>query len=605
MELIEAFDLAQKGDQAGFDYLYRYTKDKAYYCALSKMKNPDDAYDVLHDAYIKVFNNIKNIDVPQAFVTYLNKAIANKALDIFRQRQTRNTTLFSEYGNDDDSDNSKDISEIEDTSDYANVEINIEHEERKKLIDELMSDLSDDQKLCVTAFYIQEMSIKDIAEAYETSENTIKSRLFQARKKIETKGNEMKKRGIEFFGLSIVAFLASLTSMEAKACEYMGPEFSTIMSSVSTAANIGTTSAATSSAIKSGITIAGKTISTKVAAIIGAAVIAIGGIGTAVIINTSAKDLYQRIYIDFDRDSTYIEYVFDYQDGINDKYCIYYNDNDSNTSYHGFASYTTPGTKIYATKYHGNIYFTTQPNSNGLYCVWNSWCKPNVEYDSLYMNGITQGYVMEDGTPLEETDPTCNELAQYLYDTNFDYSLWTDITTLGTKGLSQKDAYNYSVEHQDEWIELIATTNDDILNTDIESSNDDLNTDAINNDVTNNNTENDETTDDDSSDDTENIENTNETALTGTWTNDFPGASEGIDHFEINFDNMTYYAGDANGIITYIGNNQYQFTLTGFSDGSTTSMDEGIVTITQNDDGTISASYWGGDVMKKVGTFSW
>lgn len=601
---------AQNGDKSGFEELYKFARNNCRYAAYTYINNKADADDAFQEAFLKVYQNINNIKSPRAFISYINTAINHTCYDMNKKYDNSHVDMFSdkEY-----EDGPEFLDTFVDESDYTKVDINIEHEERQQLIEEIMSDLSNEQKACVFAYYIQEISIKDIAKEYNVSENTIKSRLFQGRKKMEAKGNELKKRGIEFFGLSIVAFLTSLTSMEAKACEYVAPTFETTMAHITATKTTVTGAETINTAAKTGIKLFGKTISTKIAAISAIAIIGIGGIGAGIISsrNINQNNEYQNsnlditsdenkpfyIYTDWDKNNKYV--ALEIEGNENNSQITYVeqlNDYQYNEIYDNYLltdfEDSIENTPIYAKMYDDTIYLMHKDIEDAVFYV-------------SYFNGDTIERKIFDYTGelfnslLYNPDWSWVKVAYNLYDTNFDYSDWIDLTTLGTKGMSKKDAYNYSIEHQDEWIELLKATNepspeininDNKLYTESNTidSNDDTNNDLLNID---------------SSSNTDSESTIVETSpFTGAWTNDFPGAFEGISHFDIDFDNMTYYSGDAYGDIIYIGNNQYKLHLKGFSDGTIVDEDDGIITIINNNDGTISIN---DDILKKIGTFSW
>ncbi len=49
---------AREGDQQAITMLYERSNRKAYYLAMQLVKDPDQAQDILQDAYLKVFTNL-------------------------------------------------------------------------------------------------------------------------------------------------------------------------------------------------------------------------------------------------------------------------------------------------------------------------------------------------------------------------------------------------------------------------------------------------------------------------------------------------------------------------------------------------------------------
>jgi len=60
--------------------------------------------------------------------------------------------------------------------------------------------------MCVMMFYIEQMSVKNIAEVTGVSENTVKSRLKYGRKNIEEKVLELERKGTKLYGITPFPF---------------------------------------------------------------------------------------------------------------------------------------------------------------------------------------------------------------------------------------------------------------------------------------------------------------------------------------------------------------------------------------------------------------
>ena len=55
----ELVERAKMGDQQAIAALYEKTSRKAYYLSLQLVKDQDQAQDILQDAFLKVFTNLK------------------------------------------------------------------------------------------------------------------------------------------------------------------------------------------------------------------------------------------------------------------------------------------------------------------------------------------------------------------------------------------------------------------------------------------------------------------------------------------------------------------------------------------------------------------
>lgn len=205
MDFKEAVEKAKNGEESGYQYLYKQTYQKNYYVALSYMKQEEAAQDVLQEAYIKAFNSLEQLQDADRFPQWIARIVTTKALDELKKRKL---VLFSQMENDEEGDSTADW--IEDERLEVQPEISLDKKETSRLVQEMIAALSEEQKVCILSFYMEEMSVKEIAEALGVSENTVKSRLNYGRKKIQEKVLELEKKGTKLYGLAPVPFFVWL-----------------------------------------------------------------------------------------------------------------------------------------------------------------------------------------------------------------------------------------------------------------------------------------------------------------------------------------------------------------------------------------------------------
>ncbi len=205
MTYTEAVELARKGEERGFGFLYQNTYKSKLYLALQYMKNEEDARDILQDAYMKAFTKLDSLQDPERFPAWLGQIVANTAKNALVRK---NPILFSEVPSDTEEEPFELHIEDEDVS--RQPELSYTTEETRQLVRELMDSLSEEQRICILMFHIEDASIREIAEALNCSENTVKSRLNYGRKNIKKKAEELQKKGYKLYGLAPLAFLLLL-----------------------------------------------------------------------------------------------------------------------------------------------------------------------------------------------------------------------------------------------------------------------------------------------------------------------------------------------------------------------------------------------------------
>lgn len=205
----EAVQLALAGEEQGFGYLYENTYKTKYYLALQYMKNQEAAEDVLQDAYIRAFSKLDTLQDPENFSAWLGQIVANTAKNALVKK---NPILFTDV--EEQTDMADYTEKIEDDDIDGQPELSYTREETRTLVHELIDSLSEEQRMCILMFHIEDISIKDIAQTLGCSENTVKSRLNYGRKNLKTKAEELQKKGYKLYSLAPLPLLLLLLRTE-------------------------------------------------------------------------------------------------------------------------------------------------------------------------------------------------------------------------------------------------------------------------------------------------------------------------------------------------------------------------------------------------------
>lgn len=154
-------------------------------------------------------NEIKN---PDAFISWFNMVVASKAKNLLRKNSP---VLF-------DSNETEQfmLESIEDTDKDFQPSADYEQSELRDEVMGLIDNLSDEKRTAVILFYYNEMTTKQIAESLNVNENTIKSRLVQAKKDLTKGVKELEKRNGKLLGVApIPVILWAMRSSATKTAE--------------------------------------------------------------------------------------------------------------------------------------------------------------------------------------------------------------------------------------------------------------------------------------------------------------------------------------------------------------------------------------------------
>ncbi len=165
-----------KGDSLAFEEVYnRYSKPLANYFCRMLWKDREKAQDFMHDLFTKIVNKPELYDPSRPFKTWIYSVANNMCKNEYRKQEVRKNTVGGLHENMAVADNSVDKARQLD---------------REKFNDLLYKELENLEEVQRTTFLLRfkmDMSIKEIAEATETSEGTVKSRLFYTLKKLSEK----------------------------------------------------------------------------------------------------------------------------------------------------------------------------------------------------------------------------------------------------------------------------------------------------------------------------------------------------------------------------------------------------------------------------------
>ncbi len=89
----EALCLAQQGNPAAFDFLYRRHSPRVYALCLRMVKNPTQAEDLTQETFLAVLRGIRGFRGQSAFTTWLHQIARNTVLMCFRKKKLKETSL--------------------------------------------------------------------------------------------------------------------------------------------------------------------------------------------------------------------------------------------------------------------------------------------------------------------------------------------------------------------------------------------------------------------------------------------------------------------------------------------------------------------------------
>jgi RNA polymerase sigma-70 factor (ECF subfamily) len=162
-----------KGQQDAFDTLYRKYETRLFHYVLNLIRDANAAEDVLAEAMLAIWHGAKSFRGEAQVSTWMFGIARHKALDASRQQQRdgRRTTPLD------------DALQIEDPQDGP-----VEHAMQQATaayILKALSQLSDDHREVLHLAFYEDLSYQEIAELVGIPVNTVKTRVFYAKKALK------------------------------------------------------------------------------------------------------------------------------------------------------------------------------------------------------------------------------------------------------------------------------------------------------------------------------------------------------------------------------------------------------------------------------------
>jgi RNA polymerase sigma-70 factor (ECF subfamily) len=161
-----------QGDANSFAILVDRYKDMVFSVALKVVKNREEAEEVSQDTFIKAYRSLKSFKGDAKFSTWLYKIAYHNCMDRVKKiAKAYHTGTIDEVTE----------NRIKATDDVLKT---IEQKERAIIIKECLGELPEDERAILWFFYFEELSLKEITEVTDYSENNVKVKLHRARKKL-------------------------------------------------------------------------------------------------------------------------------------------------------------------------------------------------------------------------------------------------------------------------------------------------------------------------------------------------------------------------------------------------------------------------------------
>jgi len=157
----------KKGDQQSFERLYDKYADYALRTAFAITKNKYDAADIVQETFIRVYRHIGSYDVTKPFRPWFYQILVNESRRYLNKKTKQALSV--------ESDEILDALTKQEGLSGATEDVMI-----------ALEFLSDDDRTLLILKYLHEFKEKELAEIMQLNINTVKSRLYRARQRMQS-----------------------------------------------------------------------------------------------------------------------------------------------------------------------------------------------------------------------------------------------------------------------------------------------------------------------------------------------------------------------------------------------------------------------------------
>ena len=164
----------QQGKTEGFNLLVEKYQSRLYHHILGNIRNPETAKDLCQETWIKAFRAINTFRGDSVFSSWLYRIAENVCIDFLRRQKAF-----------------YDIDSLHTVAERCIIGTHpdpcelLQKQELRRILHDAIAQLTLPRKRVFLLYYVENLSIKEIAEQTERSEGTIKSHLRNARLQLQ------------------------------------------------------------------------------------------------------------------------------------------------------------------------------------------------------------------------------------------------------------------------------------------------------------------------------------------------------------------------------------------------------------------------------------
>jgi RNA polymerase sigma-70 factor (ECF subfamily) len=167
---------------AAYEELVRTHQQRVFAVVGGVLRQREDIEDVVQQVFIKAYFSLRRFDLRSAFGTWLYKIAVNECWDYLRKKRVRRLVYEADLSE-------EQIRQLEAVPDRASGaqkprQDAAQRTERRDLLERLLGQLDSKDRLMLVMKEIEGFSVEEIGQVLDLNENTVKVRLFRARRRL-------------------------------------------------------------------------------------------------------------------------------------------------------------------------------------------------------------------------------------------------------------------------------------------------------------------------------------------------------------------------------------------------------------------------------------
>ena len=170
---------ALDGDDEAFRLLVERYRNRAFHVALGITGDPDDALDVVQEAFVKAYYNLKDFRFGANFYTWFYRLLVNQAIDRWRKSSRSQTVPLDEKWL------SEEVSAPDSVMYPRTPEELAQNRQLSAALSRAIGDLPEYHRAVIILREVDGMAYEEISKVLHCSVGTVMSRLHYARAKLK------------------------------------------------------------------------------------------------------------------------------------------------------------------------------------------------------------------------------------------------------------------------------------------------------------------------------------------------------------------------------------------------------------------------------------